>query len=171
MKTPLLYVLAVSVSLFACVPARQATVPGNNRIAKPAAVPGTVDTIRWKENNTRRVIKDEAAADQRNLGAGQTWHIGYLLPFLTAQSEEGSVPEKSRFALQFYAGVKLAMEDISEEGKIKLRADVWDTQSSDEDFRTLLEGTPEFRSLFCTSVRPEHHRWKLWPGGQRRIGK
>jgi len=142
MKTPLLYVLAVSVSLFACEPARQASAPGSNRIAKPAAVPGTVDTIRWKENNTRRVIKDEAAADQRNLGAGQTWHIGYLLPFLTAQSEEGSVPEKSRFALQFYAGVKLAMEDISEEGKIKLRADVWDTQSSDEDFRTLLEGTP-----------------------------
>jgi hypothetical protein len=59
MKTPLLYVLAVSVSLFACVPARQATVPGNNRIAKPAAVPGTVDTIRWKENNTRRVIKEK----------------------------------------------------------------------------------------------------------------
>ena len=142
MKTPILYVLAICVALSSCEPARQATVPSGNRVIKPAPAPGTMDTIRWRENNTRPVIKDDAAGAQKNMGSGQTWHIGYLLPFLTEQTEEGSVPEKSRFALQFYAGAKLAMEDLSAEGKIRLKADVWDTHSSDEDFTTLLEGTP-----------------------------
>lgn len=142
MRTPILYVFAACMALLSCEPARQATVPGHNRVTKPVTAPGTVDTIRWKENTARPVIKDDTADARKNMGGGQTWHIGYLLPFLTAQSEEGSIPEKSRFALQFYAGAKLAMEDLSAEGKIRLKADVWDTQSSDEDFRTLLEGTP-----------------------------
>ena len=142
MKTPILYVLAICVALFSCEPARQATVPSGNRVIKPAPAPGTMDTIRWRENTTRPVIKDDSAGAQKNMGSGQTWHIGYLLPFLTDQSEEGNIPEKSRFALQFYAGAKLAMEDLSAEGKISLKADVWDTRTSDEDFRTLLEGTP-----------------------------
>ncbi len=142
MKTPLLYVLAICIPLLSCEPARQVAAPVSNKTAKPSPSPGAVDTIRWKENNTRPAIKDDTADTRRNMGSGQTWHIGYLLPFLTAQSEQGSVPEKSRFALQFYAGAKLAMEDISAEGKIRLKADVWDIQSSDEDFRTLLEGTP-----------------------------
>lgn len=142
MKTPILYVLAICIALLSCEPARQATVPAHNKVTKPAPAPGTMDTIRWKENNARPAIKDDTADTRKNMGAGQTWHIGYLLPFLTDQFEGGSIPEKSRFALQFYAGAKLAMEDLSAEGKIRLKADVWDSRSSDEDFRTLLEGTP-----------------------------
>jgi hypothetical protein len=60
-----------------------------------------MDTIRWKENNTRPAIKDDTADTRKNMGAGQTWHIGYLLPFLTDQSEGGSIPEKADLPCSF----------------------------------------------------------------------
>lgn len=89
-----------------------------------------VDTIRWKTDPKSKppvtssgqtptppvVITDPNY--NPNTGtvtppANRTYSMAVLLPFNTAQFREGSNPPNAQFALDFYAGVKMALDSFS----------------------------------------------------------
>ncbi|HND87891.1 MAG TPA: ABC transporter substrate-binding protein, partial [Saprospiraceae bacterium] len=99
------------------------------------------------------------------------YRVAYLLPFLAAQSEGSAVPEKSRLALQFYAGAKIALEQLSKEEAMNLVVDVYDSQSSDADFQKLLtDPRLDKASVFIGPVRSSHvSSFAEWAKQRRKI--
>lgn len=81
------------------------------------------------------------------------------------------VPEKSRLGAQFYAGAKIALEQLSTETKIKLVADVWDTQANDSDFQKLMNNPRlEKANVFIGPVRSSHvEAFAVWTKARRKI--
>lgn len=174
---PSILVIAIF-TLGACHPAKRSTRPVVNKPSKPAkpTVPGKyepVDTIRWTPNNTKPPISNEPnRTGDRPSGISDTYHIAYLLPFLTNQASGGVVPERSRFALQFYSGAKIALEQVSTEEKLNLMVDTWDTQASDADFRTLLNTNSRIQkpAVFIGPIRSSHLEiFSEWAKMRRKI--
>jgi ABC-type branched-subunit amino acid transport system substrate-binding protein len=111
-------------------------IPKDDDIKKPQ---GTVlvDTIRWKTDPKAKppiVTSGQSSSgnagttdpnnnpnynpNNPNSGTGipapaKAYTMAVLLPFNTAQFTEGSNPPKAQFALDFYAGVKLALDSFS----------------------------------------------------------
>lgn len=145
----------------ACDPARRATSPVPVKPSKPG-VPHKnepIDTVRWTPNNGKPPIKnDSGKPGSKPTGNGDTYQIGYLLPFLTNQAASGAVPDKSQLALQFWAGAKIALEKVSAEENINLVVDAWDTQASDADFQNLLNTATRIQkpSVFIGPIRGSH---------------
>lgn len=153
--------LAVILLATACNPARHGTVSSPSRPSKPV-LPGRhepMDTVRWTPNTGKPPITGEPGASGVHPGKSDTYQIGFLLPFLTNQSSPSApVPDKSRLGLQFYAGAKIALEEISTTEKINLVVDFWDTQSSDADFQALLNTNNRIQkpSVFIGPIRSSH---------------
>ncbi len=170
------FVLAIF-SLAACDPSRRSSKPTPARPYKPAKpAPGKnepIDTIRWTPNTGKPPIKNEPnRPGDRPAQSGDTYQIGFLLPFLTNQATGAGVPERSTLALQFYSGAKIALEQVSQEEKINLVVDVWDTQASDADFQTLLSTNPRIEkpSVFIGPVRSAHvETFAKWAKARRKI--
>lgn len=161
-------------------PKRTTTTTRPNQPGKP--VPSRpnpnapMDTVRWTNpSNPKPPIKNEPtnpnAPPVPNTGAGSTYHIAYLLPFLSAQSDGVTVPEKSKLAIQFYAGAKIALDQISREEKINLVTDIYDTQAVDADFQKLLTNTRlEKAAVFIGPVRSSHVQlFAEWSKQRRKI--
>jgi hypothetical protein len=152
-------VLLWLLALPACFPAKKSSTPVPNRPNKPLPPKQNtpIDTIRWTPNNGKPPIKNTPSNTGKPIPAGETYHIGFLLPFLTNQAA-GEVPEKSRLALQFYAGAKIALEQVSQEGQVNLVVDTWDTQASDAEFQTLLNTNTRIHkpSVFIGPIRSSH---------------
>jgi hypothetical protein len=105
-------------------------VPKDDDIKKPQ---GTVlvDTIRWKTDPKAKppiqtsgqapsapVVVTDPNNPNYNPNTGvpvsaKAYSMAVLLPFNTAQFTEGSNPPKAQFALDFYAGVKLALDSFA----------------------------------------------------------
>lgn len=132
-----------------------------------------MDTVRWTTpTNPKPPIKNAPDSGARpGQSGGNAYHIAYLLPFLSAQAEGAAVPEKSRMAMQFYAGAKIALEQLSREEKIHLVVDVYDTQSSDTDFQKLIANPQlEKASVFIGPVRNSHlSTFAEWAKPRRKI--
>jgi ABC-type branched-subunit amino acid transport system substrate-binding protein len=117
---------------------------------RPPVKPGTkpnkyepIDTVRWTDPaNPKPPIKNGPGGNKPNGGMGnyskETYRVALLLPFLSNQFQQGAVPEKSRLGLQFYTGVKIALEEHSKAGGPNIQLDVYDTQASDADFQAVL---------------------------------
>ncbi len=171
-KIPLL-LIALGLALIACNPARRTAGPARpNQPSKPTpGKPAPIDTIRWTPNNSGKPpiggLPDKPAPPV----AGETYHIAFLLPFLSGQMTGGVVPEKSRLAVQFYAGAKIALEQLSSELQINLVTDVWDTQINDADFQKLLTNPRlEKSSVFIGPVRSSHlETFAEWTKERRKI--
>lgn len=159
--------------LVACNPAKRTAGPTPNR-PKPN-VPGKnqpIDTVRWTPNNKPTIKNDPPRPGDRPSGSGDTYQIGYLLPFLTNQATTGTVPEKSRLALQFYAGAKIALEQVSAEENLNLVVDAWDTQANDADFQSLLNTTTRIQkpTVFIGPIRGSHVEiFAEWAKSRRKI--
>jgi hypothetical protein len=167
-----IFILAI-VGLSACDPAKRSVNHAPTRPTKPS-VPGRepIDTIRWTPNNGKPPIKNDPSRPDRPAGSGDTYHIAFLLPFLTNQASAGVVPEKSTLALQFYAGAKLALAQVSEEENLNLVVDAWDTQANDSDFQTLLNTTTRIQkpSVFIGPIRGSHvSTFAAWAKTRRKI--
>ena len=152
------FILAV-LTLSACYPPKRSAGPVPNRPSKP--IPGRnepIDTIRWTPNTGKPPINNTPSKpSDRPSGKSDTYHIAFLLPFLSNQATTEAVPERSRLALQFYSGAKIALEQVSQEENINLVADAWDTQASDADFQTLLSNPRiEKASVFIGPIRSSH---------------
>ena len=160
MTRPFLFLLiALGVLLIACNPARRSSDPARPYPpGKPT--PGKtapMDTIRWTPNNSGKPPIGGVPGNPSNPSSEETYHIAYLLPFLSTQMADETVSEKSRLAVQFYAGAKIALEQLSSAERINLVADVWDTQASDADFQKLLTNPRlEKASVFIGPVRSSH---------------
>lgn len=171
----LLLIFGIGIGLAACAPARRSTtpLPRPNQPSKPApGKPAPMDTIRWTPNNSGKPPIGDAPNDRPALPTtGDTYHIAYLLPFLSGQMTDGVVPEKSRLAVQFYAGAKIALEKLSSEERINLVADVWDTQANDVDFQKLMRNPRlEKASIFIGPVRSSHVQpFSEWTKERRKI--
>ncbi|MDO8365677.1 MAG: ABC transporter substrate-binding protein [Saprospiraceae bacterium] len=173
-RTILLFVIALGLILIACNPARRSTTgpvrpnqPGKPIPGKPAPM----DTIRWTPNNTGKPPIGGVPGKPAPPSRDETYHIAFLLPFLSGQMTRGVVPEKSRLAVQFYAGAKIAFEQLSSELKISLVADVWDTQGNDADFQKLMTNSRlEKASVFIGPVRSSHlEAFAGWTKARRKI--
>jgi ABC-type branched-subunit amino acid transport system substrate-binding protein len=169
-RKPFVFMLLCMIAAFATCTPRMAT-PSQKPNPKPSTKPTPgyerMDTVRWTTpGNAKPPIKNEPknnpggqnTGGQNNaVGNGETYRIAFLLPFLSNQAENTSVPEKSRLALQFYAGAKIALEQLSKETRINIVADVYDTQSSDADFQLLLKNPKLSKaSVFIGPIRSSH---------------
>lgn len=171
MKNRLLLLSFVAGLLFiACNPARRSSGPaGPTSAGKPGAgKPTPMDTVRWSANNSGKppIGNGGEQPGDPEAQAGGSYHIAFLLPFLSNQMSGGQVSEKSRLAVQFYTGAQIALEQLSQESDIQLSADVWDTQANDEDFQKLMTNPRlERASVFIGPVRGSHveafARWAL----------
>lgn len=136
-----------------------------------------MDTVRWTTpSNPKPPIKNEPNGSGNNPrpntgGSGDTYHIGMLLPFLTSQFDNSTVPEKSRLAVQFYAGAKVALQKLSQEEKVNLVVDVYDTQANDADFQKLLSDRRLAQSsVFIGPIRSTHvELMAAWAKQNRKI--
>lgn len=159
--------------LTACNPARRSAGPVRpNQPGKPIpGKPAPIDTIRWTPNNSGKPPIRETPGKPTPGNAGDTYHLAYLLPFLGNQMTGTDAPEKSRLALQFYAGAKIALAQLSSEERINLVADVWDTQANDLDFQKLMTNPRlEKASVFIGPVRTSHvEAFAAWTKSRRKI--
>lgn len=135
--------------LFQCTTARPGAIGNRPPVGtKPTTRPGKyepMDTLRWSTpSNPKPPIKNDPARPQDGNGkignhSGDTYRMALLLPFLTNTSDQTIVPEKSRLALQFYTGVKIALEQqASEKGAANIILDVFDAPLNDAEFQSLL---------------------------------
>lgn len=113
-----------------------------------------MDTIQWKELSTDRFppitsigddrLPDPLSGDLPGLpvaAPGSGPRIALLLPFMADRftASADNVYEISKWALRYYFGVKLAIEDLESEGK-SFQLDVYDTKASEEEVTKLLAG-------------------------------
>jgi ABC-type branched-subunit amino acid transport system substrate-binding protein len=171
MKRALFFLAFALGLLIACNPAKRSAGPSRPTPGKP--IPGKtapMDTIRWTPNNSGKPPIGGAPTPSSPT-LGETYHIAYLLPFLSNQMTGSEVPEKSRLGAQFYAGAKIALEQLSTETKIKLVADVWDTQANDSDFQKLMNNPRlEKANVFIGPVRSSHvEAFAVWTKARRKI--
>ena len=121
--------------------------------------PEPVDTVRWSTPaNAKPPIGNRPNQPAPPAGhSGDTYHLALLLPFLTNQADGNTVPEKSRLALQFYTGAKIALQELSETEGVNLVVDVYDTQINDADFLQLLSNNRLPKAdVFIGPVRNSH---------------
>lgn len=140
--------------------------PGDRKPQSP------MDTVRWTPGNPKPPIKtNPGRPGDQPFRPGDTYHLAFLLPFLTSQATGSAVPEKSRLAVQFYAGAKIALEQLSREKNIDLVVDVYDTQVEDADFQRLLANPRlEKAQVFIGPVRASHiTTFAQWAKVRRKI--
>ncbi|HMQ45924.1 MAG TPA: ABC transporter substrate-binding protein [Saprospiraceae bacterium] len=115
-----------------------------------------MDTIKWRDipvdsippikSSKSNAVVEEGEGPRsefiRNGEFGTAYYTAYqvsvVLPFLSNQfsASTGVLPENSDWALQFYGGVQLALEDLNEEG-VKLNVNVMDSKASDKEVSRL----------------------------------
>ncbi len=118
-------------------------------------VNGKVDTVRWTELSEEKYppIKTDSPMtgggvkpDNDNKPSGNTGgttsgtgkgDISILLPFMANTSSTG-VPENSQWAVSFYAGARLAYDDLEEDGA-KFNVSVMDSEASAAKVNNLLK--------------------------------
>jgi ABC-type branched-subunit amino acid transport system substrate-binding protein len=170
---PILY--SFLLLFFACTQ-KAAPVIRPNQTAKPSQQqrPNTnqpIDTVRWTTPaNPKPPISGADTRPARPSG-GDTYHLAMLLPFLTNSASGSTVPEKSRLALQFYTGAKIALEEISKTEGINLVVDVYDTQINDADFLPLVSNPKVAKAdVFIGPVRNSHvQAFADWTKRNRKI--
>ncbi|MBI1227323.1 MAG: hypothetical protein GC192_18975 [Bacteroidetes bacterium] len=114
-----------------------------------------VDTVQWKELATDKYppIKTDSpmngggaipstGGNSGNAGSNSngdgTGDVTILLPFL-ANAPGAGVPENSLWAVNFYAGARLAYDDLEEDGA-KFNVSIMDTEASTAKVNNLLKG-------------------------------
>ncbi len=109
-----------------------------------------MDTLHWTINPPDKFppITSETTADENGSGAthmlsGEVQYATILLPFMTQQFSysDTDVPKGSERALQFYAGLKLALQDLQKDS-IKLDLTILDTKYSEQEVNHLLSFEP-----------------------------
>lgn len=159
----------------ACSPKTSPYVRPNQRPKPPAQRPNQnvpMDTIRWTTpTNPIPPIGPATEQPTRPGGFSDTYHLGLMLPFLTNQTAGGTVPDKSTPALQFYAGAKIALEELSQTENVNLVMDVYDTQVNDADFLQLLSNPRLPKAdVFIGPVRSSHvEAFANWTKQNRKI--
>ncbi|MEM9824283.1 MAG: ABC transporter substrate-binding protein [Bacteroidota bacterium] len=126
--------------------------PQTGKFEEVTVVGGTMDTIEWTDVPVEEkppIISDGSGDSGIRTGGGTitdpggqlaSYDVAVLLPFLGNKFREfeNSIDDKSDLALNYYAGTKLAFDDLSSEG-IQLNVSVFDTEASENKTRNLLK--------------------------------
>lgn len=119
----------------------------------------SMDTIRWKEvpydsvppiRSAQSLVEEENVKGNKpeRTGRGEfgtefysAYNVALILPFLSDNYDpkSGVIPENSSWALQFYGGVRMAFDELEEEG-IKLNVTVMDSKADTRQMGKLLTG-------------------------------
>jgi hypothetical protein len=112
-------------------PAAKPPIAGSGSTGDPVSLPSTGIDLGGNGNTSGGVI-DPSSGNS----SGAETKVSILLPFFTASMTETSAanPVKAQFALDFYAGAKLALDSLSTAG-LKLNVNVFDSKG---DFNALL---------------------------------
>lgn len=110
-----------------------------------------MDTVKWKEDTRRPPIKttepkpesvpvipqNQGDIKKENSSTKSVYHIGVLLPFFSDKLTDSTetIYPKSAFAIEYYCGLKLALDVLKNEG-MDMVIDVADTKSN--DFNSIL---------------------------------
>ena len=119
---------------------------------------GKMDTVRWTvveatpiTSETEKTGTDTGTttgtgtgtatdADDPDTEYKERYRLTLALPFVTSRNQgflEGGVYENSKWALQFYAGAKVALRELADDG-MTLDVRVVDTEASAQELRSLL---------------------------------
>lgn len=126
-----------------------------------AAPTEKMDTVRWKEADPKisPPIKDSDIAfeplPQANsakvdpvTGSSmlQVYNVVFALPFQTDRyNVQGQIPQNSAWALNFYEGARLAIEELQNEGA-SLRVSVLDTKATEAGMNDLVQRNADFKN-------------------------
>ncbi len=135
---------------------------GENRPTEP------MDTIRWQElsessyppitesglppvedpNRVANVPIEVVGIGENGSQLLSGYKVGLLLPFLTNRFDtlNNVIPPNSQWALHFYSGMQLALEEIEQEGRIRLQVDVLDSQAEQQAVSQLLRDNDPLRN-------------------------
>lgn len=144
-KFPLLRLLAAGAFVFfldACdAPKKAVPTPTRPSTGQPGGRPSTTQPGTTPGTTTPTPTQP----GKPNSGTGkpnrETYRLAVVLPFLTSQFDavSGAVPEKSQMALQFYAGMQVALAEISQQPTApNLVVDVLDCGTTDLDFQQVV---------------------------------
>ncbi|MBR9919495.1 MAG: amino acid ABC transporter substrate-binding protein [Bacteroidetes bacterium] len=108
-----------------------------------------MDTIKWTMNPASKYPPITSETAYFPTGNGETgvqggpYRISMLLPFFTDRfySASGEIYDNSEWALQFYSGSKMAMEQLTKEGA-KLQFFVYDTKGTETTTNQILNSQP-----------------------------
>ena len=131
----------------------------------------------WAETLRQKYLAGEASVFVLYRNVFDRYRVGEryytLLPFLSEQFDSSTqdVPQKSSLALQFYAGAKIALEEISQTEGINLVVDVYDTQANDADFLPVISNPKLAKAdVFIGPVRNSHvEAFADWTKRNRKI--
>ena len=123
--------------------------PKTGQYEYSTSVTEEVDTVKWTEvteeeyppivtgnvgGNTGDSTGDGTVSGEKL----STYNVAVMLPFLTDKlATTSGIDDRSRLALDFYSGAKLAFEQLSREG-VRLNVSVMDTKASESVVRGLL---------------------------------
>ena len=148
-------------AILGCDPSKRAKNSDNNKDLGqlPKNKSQTLDTIAWKDapNPTPPIVIDvakEPELPKEIIDDGTTTHldrykVSLLLPFYADQYNqlEGAMSEKSEMALNYYGGIRLALEELHKKD-IKLDVAVIDTKGSIDEIKNILQRS----DLYNTNV-------------------
>ncbi|MEM9846846.1 MAG: ABC transporter substrate-binding protein, partial [Bacteroidota bacterium] len=116
----------------------------------------TMDTIRWREISAREyppITTEGLATENSDGGRGQvleegefgtqllsSYNVSMMLPFLTDRFDgsESNLDLQSRWAVQFYTGAKIAIEQLDQE-RTNLKVSVYDTKADERILNEVLQ--------------------------------
>jgi hypothetical protein len=123
-------------------PTSTGTKPSSNPSDKPTPTPSiptpTIPTKPTTPSNPNNSGNGNQNPSSPSDFSNQKFRLAVMLPFLTNQLDSNVIPEKSKLAVQFYAGVQMALEKLSKEESMNLVVDVYDTKVNDSDFEALM---------------------------------
>ncbi len=124
--------------------------PETGEFERVTSMTEPMDTAHWTVNSTEKyppITSETTAEGSDNTNAhslnGEVQYLTLLLPFLSQQFSytDTEIPKGSERALQYYAGVKLALQDLQKDST-QLDLTVLDTKYSEEEVKHLLSFEP-----------------------------
>lgn len=127
--------------------------PETGEIVEVTVMSETMDTVKWKDLSEEKfppitsptVEEDpiEPVVTQPVVDEKDLRRLVLMLPFMANRfsPENTTLYETSKWALQFYGGAQLALQDLEAEG-IRLKVDVLDSQASEQEVDRLFKTDP-----------------------------
>jgi hypothetical protein len=121
-------------------------------------VNGKLDTVKWTDQSEDRFPPITTNSSWNNSGgtggetptpptpsSGKAYNVSILLPFLAQNTSTTGIDDNSTLAIQYYAGAKLAYDDLKSSG-VNLNISVMDSEGSTTKVNSLLRGADLLKS-------------------------
>lgn len=108
-----------------------------------------LDTVRWitnSEDQFRPILSDapfrKSETAKPSGDAGTVYKIAYMLPFMSDRffPSDAAIGEQSMWAIHYYGGVRLALEQLEREGA-RFQVSVLDSKGSETEITRMINGS------------------------------